>query len=134
MGEWEWFYDHVEKVVIPNNKRLLDCCRKNGVEVTYGRIASLKKDGSDRSRVQSTVGWNDIYVYVGNDSAKMVDELTPLEDEIVVNKTTDSVSLGNKLHTDPPQYGDRYRDRHRCRDPTSVWPPRSAFSLIRASV
>ena len=46
--EWEWFYDHVEKVVIPNNKRLLDCCRKNGVEVTYGRIASLKKDGSDR--------------------------------------------------------------------------------------
>ena len=24
----------------------------------------------------------------------MVDELTPLEDEIVVNKTTDSVSLG----------------------------------------
>lgn len=47
--EWEWFYDHVEKVVIPNNKRLLDCCRKNGVEVTYGRIASLKKDGSDRS-------------------------------------------------------------------------------------
>lgn len=41
--EWEWFYDHVEKVVIPNNKRLLDCCRKNGVEVTYGRIASLKK-------------------------------------------------------------------------------------------
>ena len=92
--EWEWFYDHVEKVVIPNNKRLLDCCRKNGVEVTYGRIASLKKDGSDRSRVQSTVGWNDIYVYVGDDSAKMVDELTPLEDEIVVNKTTDSVSLG----------------------------------------
>ena len=92
--EWEWFYDHVEKVVIPNNKRLLDCCRKNGVEVTYGRSASLKKDGSDRSRVQSTVGWNDIYVYVGDDSAKMVDELTPLEDEIVVNKTTDSVSLG----------------------------------------
>ena len=81
-------------MIIPNNKRLLDCCRKNGVEVTYGRIASLKKDGSDRSRVQSTVGWNDIYVYVGDDSAKMVDELTPLEDEIVVNKTTDSVSLG----------------------------------------
>ena len=51
-------------------------------------------DSSDRSRVQSTVGWNDIYVYVGDDSAKMVDELTPLEDEIVVNKTTDSVSLG----------------------------------------
>ncbi|MFR5243299.1 MAG: cysteine hydrolase family protein [Clostridium sp.] len=92
--EWEWFYDHIQNVVIPNNKRLLDCCRKNGVEVTYGRIASLKKNGSDRSRVQSTVGWNDIYVYVDDEGAQMVDELTPLKDEIVVNKTTDSVSLG----------------------------------------
>lgn len=41
--EWEWFYDHVEKVVIPNNKRLLDCCRKNGVEVTRADRESEKR-------------------------------------------------------------------------------------------
>lgn len=96
-GEWDrwsYFYDRLEQVVIPNNKRLLDRCRQAGIEVTFGRIASLKKDGRDRSRVQRTLGWNDIYVDVHGESAEMVEELTPLEDEIVVNKTTDSVSLG----------------------------------------
>lgn len=96
-GEWEdwiWFYDHVEQVVIPNNKRLLDCCRRAGVEVTYARIASLKKDGADRSRVQRLPGWNEILVHVDSDSAAVVDELAPQGDEIVVNKTTESVSLG----------------------------------------
>lgn len=96
-GEWDrwaYFYDHVEQVVIPNNKRLLDRCRAAGIEVTFGRIASLKKNGTDRSRVQRTLGWNDIYVDIHGESAQMVDELAPLEDEIVVNKTTDSVSLG----------------------------------------
>lgn len=96
-GEWDrwaYFYDRLEQIVIPNNKRLLDRCREVGIEVTFGRIASLKRDGRDRARVQSTVGWNNIYVDVHGESAGMVPELTPLEDEIVVNKTTDSVSLG----------------------------------------
>ena len=91
---WAYFYDYAEQTLIPNNRRLLERCRELGVEVTFGRIASLKKDGRDRSRVQRTVGWNDIYVDVHGRSAEMVDELAPLEDEIVVNKTTDSVSLG----------------------------------------
>lgn len=96
-GEWDrwsYFFDRVENTVIPNTQRLLACCRERGIEVTFGRIACLKRDGSDRSRVQSTVGWNNIFVHVDQDSAAMVDELAPLPDEIVVNKTTDSVSLG----------------------------------------
>ena len=96
-GEWErWqpYFDHVERVTIPNNKRLLKCCRENGIEVTFGRIASLKADGSDRARVQSTVGWNNIFVPIHSKGVEMVDDLMPLENEIVVNKTTDSVSLG----------------------------------------
>ncbi len=96
-GEWDrwsYFYDRVEEVVIPNTKRLIDRCRQTGIEVTYGRIASLKKNGSDRSRVQRTTGWNNIFVDVHGESAAMMDQLAPMEDEIVVNKTTDSVSLG----------------------------------------
>ena len=91
---WEPYFDHVERVTIPNNKRLIDACRKHGIEVTYGRICSLRPDGKDRARVQSTFGWNDIYVYVNSEDASMVDELAPEEGDIVVNKTTDSVSLG----------------------------------------
>ncbi len=97
MGEWDrWepYFDHVEKVTIPNNRRLIECCRKNGIEVTFGRIAALKSNGADRCRVQSTVGWNNILVPVNSEGAAMMDELAPLNDEIVVNKTTDSVSLG----------------------------------------
>lgn len=94
LDRWEYFYDRLEKIVIPNNRKLLDACREKGIEVTFGRIASLKKNGNDRARVQRTIGWNDIYVDVHGESAKMTDLLAPLEDEIVVNKTTDSVSLG----------------------------------------
>lgn len=92
--QWEPYFDHVEKVTIPNNARLIAACRKHGIEVTYGRIAALKKDGKDRALVQSTIGWNNILVYVNNPDAGMVDELAPEEGDIVVNKTTDSVSLG----------------------------------------
>ena len=72
----------------------LDYFRENDMEVTYGRIACLKENGRDRSRVQSTYGWNNIYLPINSREAEMVDELAPLPDEIVVNKTTDSVSLG----------------------------------------
>lgn len=97
MGEWDrWkhYFDYVENVTIPNNKRLIECCRKNGIEVTYGRIASLKANGADRARVQSTIGWNNILVPIDSEGAAMMDELAPEKDDIVVNKTTDSVSLG----------------------------------------
>lgn len=93
-GKWEPYFDHIEKITVPNNKRLIECCRKNGVEVTYGRIACLKDDGSDRCLVQSTVGWNNIFLPISNPESAMLDEIAPVGDEIVVNKTTDSVSLG----------------------------------------
>ena len=70
-GEWErWipFHDRLDDVVIPNNKKLLDFFRKNGLIVTYGPVNSY--------------------------AAQMVDELAPQDDEIVVNKTTDSVTTG----------------------------------------
>lgn len=92
--KWAPYFDHVEQVTIPNNKRLLEACRKHGIEVTYGRICSLTPDGRDRARVQSTFGWNNILVPIDTPNAAMVDELAPLPGEIVVNKTTDSVSLG----------------------------------------
>ena len=29
--KWKPYFDHVEKVTIPNNKRLIDACRKHGI-------------------------------------------------------------------------------------------------------
>jgi len=92
--KWEPYFDRIEQVTVPNNKKLIDCCRKNGVEVTYGRIACLKENGADRCLVQSTVGWNNILLPISHPEAGMMDPIAPVGDEIVVNKTTDSVSLG----------------------------------------
>ena len=76
---WIPYHDRLDQVVIPNTKRLIQFFRENG---------------KDRARVQSTYGWNNIHVPVGTREAEMVDELAPMPDDIVVNKTTDSVSLG----------------------------------------
>jgi nicotinamidase-related amidase len=101
-GEWErWipFHDRLDNIVVPNNKRLLDCFRKNKMAVTFGRIACLREDGEDRSPVQKGEGWNNMLLYVNGKAAQMVEPLTPLENEIVVNKTTDSVTTGTNYLT-----------------------------------
>ena len=50
-----------------------------------------RKRGRERKRKP---GWNDILLYIGTKEAEIIDELKPLENEIVVNKTTDSVVAG----------------------------------------
>ncbi|MEA4986747.1 MAG: cysteine hydrolase family protein [Anaerovorax sp.] len=101
-GEWErWipFHDRLDDIVIPNNKKLLDYFRLNNMVVTFGRIACLREDGEDRSPVQKSEGWNNMLMPVNSYAAQMIDELVPLENEIVVNKTTDSVTTGTNYLT-----------------------------------
>ncbi|MDD4583598.1 MAG: cysteine hydrolase [Eubacteriales bacterium] len=102
MGEWDrWipFHDRLDDIVIPNTQRLLKFFRDNNLIVTFGRIACLREDGLDRSPVQKSEGWNNMLMPVNSFSAQMVDELAPLENEIIVNKTTDSVTTGTNYLT-----------------------------------
>jgi nicotinamidase-related amidase len=92
--KWEYFYNRLEDIVIPNNQKILEFFRNNQLEVTFGRIACHHKDGRDRSLVQRRPGWNNILLPIGHYGAEMIDELKPLGDEIVVEKTTDSVLSG----------------------------------------
>lgn len=92
--QWAYFFDRIDNLTIPNNKKLLEFFRANQLEVTFGRIACHHKDGRDRSPVQRRPGWNNILLPIGDPGAEMVEELKPLDDEIVVNKTTDSVLSG----------------------------------------
>lgn len=101
-GEWErWipFHDRLDDIVIPNNQKLLDFFRKNGLTVTFGRIACLTENGIDRSPVQKSEGWNGMLLPIDSYAAQMIDELAPLKNEIVVNKTTDSVTTGTNYLT-----------------------------------
>lgn len=97
MGEWDrWipFHDRLDDITIPACKKLLDYFRNNNMYVTFGRIACLLESGEDRCMVQKSEGWNGMLLPVNSKNAAMIDELTPLDNEIVVNKTTDSVVTG----------------------------------------
>lgn len=96
-GTWEhWvpFHDRLDEITVPACEKLLAYFRENGMYVTYGRIASLIATGEDRCRIQRQPGWNDILLPVNSEMAQMIDSLAPRENEIVVNKTTDSVVAG----------------------------------------
>jgi nicotinamidase-related amidase len=96
-GEWErWipFHDRLDSIVIPNTVKLLRYFREKQLTVTYARIACLRSDGRDRSPVQKTAGWNGIFLPVDSFEGQIIDPLKPVKDEIVVNKTTDSVTSG----------------------------------------
>lgn len=101
-GEWDrWipFHDRLDDIVIPNNVKLLNFFRENKMTVSFGRIACLREDGEDRSPVQKSDGWNNMLMPVNSFSAAMIDELKPQENEIIVNKTTDSVTTGTNYLT-----------------------------------
>ncbi len=101
-GEWErWlpFHDRLDEIVIPNNQKLLETFRKYGMPVTFARIACQRADGEDRSPVQKSDGWNGIFLPANNPETQIIDQLAPIENELVFDKTTDSVTTGTNYLT-----------------------------------
>lgn len=91
---WRPFYDRVEDIVVPNIEKILTKFREKNMEVTFARITCQKKNGSDRSLDQKATGFNELLIPIGSDDGEIIDQLKPIEDEIVVMKTTDSVLTG----------------------------------------
>ncbi len=94
---WKPFRARMNKVVIPNTAKLIDECRRRGVEVIFARIACLKPDGRDRSLSQKKPGFNYLLLPKDREDSQLVSELTPDPDDIVVLKTTDSALTGTNL-------------------------------------
>lgn len=97
LKRWEPFYDKIENVIIPNNKRILDSFREKHLEVAFAKIQCHKKNGSDRSLDQKSTGFNELLLPIGSEASEIVSELTPIEDEIIITKTTDSALTGTNL-------------------------------------
>jgi nicotinamidase-related amidase len=95
--EWEQFYQILDDTVIPNNQKILERFRNEGMLVSHARIACQLKDGRDRSLSQKATGFNELLLPLGTEPAEIIDELKPIEDEIVVVKTTDSAVTGTNL-------------------------------------
>lgn len=96
-ARWQPFYDRMRETVIPNTARLIDECRRRGVEVIYARIACLTEDGRDRSLSQKKPGFNYLLLPKDRADGQIVPELAPRGDEITVLKTTDSALTGTNL-------------------------------------
>lgn len=92
--KYDYFFKHLKESVIPNMQRLQNACRKKNIEVMYTVIESLTKDGRDRSLDYKISGFN---VRKGSWDAKVLSEIRPMEDEIVIPKTSSSVFISTNI-------------------------------------
>lgn len=82
------YVDRIYKEVIPNVQRLLSAARASGSEVIYTTIESLTKDGRDRSLDHKL---SNLHVAKGSWEGKVIAEVAPTGDEIVLPKTSSGV-------------------------------------------
>jgi biuret amidohydrolase len=94
---WTPFHQRMHTSVIPGTAKMLAFARANGIECLFARIACHTKDGRDRSLSQKMPGWNNLLLPKNDVPSQMVPELQPINDEIVVTKTTDSALTGTNL-------------------------------------
>jgi nicotinamidase-related amidase len=85
---YAYLFERIRDVVIPNGQRLIAACRAAGVEVIYTVVEALTLDGRDRSLDYKVSG---IFFPKGSWGAQVLDELKPLDNEIVIAKTSSSL-------------------------------------------
>ncbi|MEZ5786993.1 MAG: isochorismatase family cysteine hydrolase [Xanthobacteraceae bacterium] len=78
----------VREVVLPNLRRLIDAFRRAKAEVMYTVIENLTVDGRDRSLDYKL---SDFFVDKGSWEARVLDEVAPADDDIVLPKTSSGV-------------------------------------------
>lgn len=93
-AKYGWFFQQMKSTVVPNMQRLQTAFRAADVEVLYTTIESLTKDGRDRSLDYKITGFN---VPKGSWDGKVIDELVPTDDEIVLPKSSSSVFVSTHI-------------------------------------
>lgn len=94
-AQYDYFFEQLEKVALPNMQRLQKACRGKDIEVLYTVIESLTADGRDRSLDYKITGFN---VPRGSAGARVLDAIKPQGDEIVFPKTSSSVFISTNIH------------------------------------
>jgi len=82
------FYADAKGFVIPNMARLIETSRSYGVEVIYTVMENLTADGRDRGLDYKL---SNFFIAKGSWDAKVIDQLKPGPDEIVIPKTSSSL-------------------------------------------
>jgi nicotinamidase-related amidase len=81
--------------VLPNVHQLQNCFRRHGLEVIHVRIQALTRDGRDRSKGHKRL---DLHAVPGSAEACFLEEIAPVGDEIIINKTASGVFSSTNLH------------------------------------
>ncbi|MGI6856160.1 isochorismatase family cysteine hydrolase [Mesorhizobium sp. 1B3] len=93
-GKYGYYFDRLRTLAIPNMQRLQKAFRTTGIEVLYTTIESLTKDGRDRSLDYKITGF---HVPKGSWDGKVIDEIAPGDDEIVLPKSSSSVFVSTHI-------------------------------------
>jgi ureidoacrylate peracid hydrolase len=83
-----YYFDRIERTVLPNIRCLQQTVRDIGGEVLFTTVENLTDDGRDRSLDYKLSG---IDVKRGSRDAQVLEEIAPVFDEIRFPKTTSSV-------------------------------------------
>lgn len=83
-----YYFDQLQRIVLPNVHHLQDAFRANGLEVIHTRIQSLTQDGRDRGPQHKRLG---LYAPPGSKEAEFLPEVAPRGDEIIINKTASGI-------------------------------------------
>jgi len=92
--KYGWFFDQLDSRVIPNMQALQNSCREHQIEIIYTTIESLTIDGRDRSLDYKITGFN---VPKGSWDGKVIDQIAPVGDEIVLPKSSSSVFVSTNI-------------------------------------
>ena len=90
----EYFLTRAHMQVVPNQRRLLSAFREARQNVLHTLIESLTADGRDRSLDHKL---SDMHLPKGSPHARIIDDLTPIENEIVLPKTSSGVFNSTKI-------------------------------------
>jgi len=89
-----YFFQVMRETALPHMQRLLAACRSARIEVMYTVIEALTRDGRDLSLDYKISG---LFVPRGSWDAKVLDDIAPTDDEIVLPKTSSSVFISTNI-------------------------------------
>lgn len=95
LDQMRYYFDRVKGTVLPNVHNLQNCFRAHGLEVIHVRIQSLTHDGRDRGKGHKRL---EIHAAPNSAEACFLEEVAPVGDEIVINKTASGVFSSTNLH------------------------------------
>ena len=93
-ANYGYYFNRIDNTAVPNMRKLQSAFRSAGIEVMYTTIESLTKDGRDRSLDYKITGF---HVPKGSWDGKVIDEIAPGDDEIVLPKTSSSVFISTHI-------------------------------------